>query len=72
MNISEFYDLHDLSPESFLEHSKKFEIDEDLAIQYRNAKFLDGPGAGSLDEECDAACKRMFFCETTANDYDQS
>jgi len=62
--------MKDLSPRSFQEHSMRIFREEKVAMQYRNNRFLEGPGV-NVTEPCDYDCRMDMFCQTTANDYDE-
>jgi hypothetical protein len=40
-------------------------------MEYRNHRYLDGPGIKNLTEGCDIDCRNEFYCQTTSNDYDE-
>jgi hypothetical protein len=65
------YNLKDLSPQSFLDHSY-FQIlrNETGAMEYRNHRYIDGPGV-DLTSGCDMDCRMIFYCQTVANEYDE-
>lgn len=65
------YNLKDLSPQSFLDHSYfQIQRNETAAMEYRNHRFIDGPGV-NLEDGCDWACRMIFYCQTVANEYDE-
>jgi hypothetical protein len=69
-NYTETYNLPDMSPQSFYDHSMQIYYNQSAAIQYRTNRFLGGPGAG-IGTDCDWGCRMIFFCQTMANDYDE-
>lgn len=69
-NYTETYNLPDLSPQSFLEHSELMFRNETAAIQYRNHRYIDGPGQNPTDP-CDRKCMMEMYCQTVSNDYDE-
>ena len=71
-NYKDYFHLSDLSPKSFMDHSlNQIWKNETAAIEYRNHKWLDGPGVSKYEEGCDIDCRNEFYCETTSNDYDE-
>ena len=70
-DVKEYYNMSDLSPQSYWEHSRQIFYNEEAAIKYRNNRWLNGPGAGDLTAGCDYACRMIFYCETMAGDYDE-
>ena len=69
MSYREDYNLTDLSPQSFYEHSKQIRTNETAAKQYRNNRFIGGPG-DNYTEPCDSKCRMGLWCQTTASDYE--
>jgi hypothetical protein len=70
-NYRDYFHLEDLSPKSFLDHANyQIFYNETAAIEYRRHRSIDGP-AGAGEYPCDAGCKRLFFCQTTCNGYDE-
>lgn len=69
-NYTQVYDMPDLSPKSFFAHSSKIFFEEDAAKQYRNHRYIDGPGVDTTSE-CNIACRRIMYCQTVSNDYDE-
>jgi hypothetical protein len=66
----DYFHLQDLSPQSFYDHAHyQIQLNETAAIEYRRHRALDGPG-GAGTYPCDDGCKTLFFCQTTANGYD--
>lgn len=64
------YQLKDLSPASFWEHSQKIFREEKVAMQYRNNRYLGGPGQNPTDP-CGFECRTSYYCQTVADDYDE-
>ena len=62
--LTEVYDLHDLSPSSFLDLANRFEDDLELVKVYKRNMFQGGPGF-KPDWECDDSCKKLLSCRTS-------
>ena len=69
-NYTSTYNLDDLSPQSMFDLSNKIFYDEETAKQYRNHRYIDGPG---VDKEsgCDFQCRMVMYCQTVSNDHDE-
>lgn len=65
-DYKQLYNLTDLSPESFFGLSKQIYDDEEVAKQYRNHRYIDGPreDGGGLDAPCgfDTSCRLDMYC----------
>jgi len=59
--LTELYDMPDLSPHSFDDLSLRLRQDADLALVFERAKTAFGPNP--LDE-CDKQCRRYLHCNT--------
>ena len=70
-NYTQTYEMEDLSPQSFFAHSEKMYYNESVARQYRNHRYIDGPGVESY-LKCNTECRRIMYCQTVSNDYDES
>lgn len=70
-NYTQTYDMPDLSPKSFFAVSRQIYTNEEVAEKYRNHRYIDGPGANS-NSTCDINCRRIMYCQTVSNDYDES
>ena len=69
-NYIDEYNLPDMSPQSFMDHSNKIYQDEAAAIQYRTNRYVGGPGQ---DPSAPLSFKdRMeLYCQTISNDFDE-
>jgi len=68
-NYLETYNMPDMSPQSFYDHSKEIFYNVTAAKEYASHRFIDGPG-GQIGK-CDYNCRMIFYCQTMANDYDE-
>lgn len=69
-NYRDYFHLEDLSPKSFWDHANyQIFYNETACIEYRRHRSIDGP-AGAGDYPCDQFMRRMFFCQTTTDGYD--
>lgn len=69
-NYTEEYGMKDLSPQSFWEVSQEIFYNETMAKEYRNHRYIGGPGVDK-DSECNYECRVIFYCQTSSNDYDE-
>lgn len=63
--------LEDLSPQSIYDYAHQVLRNEEVAKEYRNHKYVGGPG-DDPEAPCDTFCREMLFCEITSNDFDES
>uniref|UniRef100_A0A7S3NZK7 Sphingomyelin phosphodiesterase C-terminal domain-containing protein n=1 Tax=Euplotes crassus TaxID=5936 RepID=A0A7S3NZK7_EUPCR len=65
------YEMKDLSPQSFLDLSKRFMDEEDLTLIYSRNMFAGGPGS-LVGKGCNAHCRRLFSCRTSNSVFSDS
>lgn len=70
-NYRDIMNLEDLSPQSIYNYAHEVLRDEEVAKNYRNHRYLEGPGADQ-DAPCDYLCRIIYFCQITSNDFDES
>lgn len=58
--MTEYYNLPDLSPQSFDELSERFKDDEELALKYLNTKGQNSPKL--VHSSCDESCRLSVYC----------
>jgi sphingomyelin phosphodiesterase len=66
--MSQTYGMKDLSPQSFLDLTERFNSDEELAKKYLIHKHAHGSGADKIIG-CDQKCRRMLSCFTSHAHY---
>eukprot|EP00345_Euplotes_harpa_P014290 CAMPEP_0168352526 /NCGR_PEP_ID=MMETSP0213-20121227/22640_1 /TAXON_ID=151035 /ORGANISM="Euplotes harpa, Strain FSP1.4" /LENGTH=520 /DNA_ID=CAMNT_0008363827 /DNA_START=173 /DNA_END=1731 /DNA_ORIENTATION=+ len=62
------YNLHDLSPNSFLNLTSRFRTDEAIALKYENNKSARGV-ASPVSNGCDDECRKALACHTSNSVY---
>jgi len=71
--ISEEYEIPDLSPTSMLYLSSRIKVDDSLASKYMINMLAHGKGSDAyVKDGCDTKCRRMASCMTSFSDYRQS
>ena len=70
-NYTRDYEMPDLSPKSFFEHSEQIYYNETIARQYRNQRNINSP-VTHPESVCNEDCRRVMYCQTVSNDYDES
>jgi len=65
------YGLKDMSPSTFFSHSEKILYNETACQQYRNNRYVGGPGIKDPTEPCAFEMRLSFHCQTIAADYDE-
>eukprot|EP00347_Sterkiella_histriomuscorum_P022876 403336826 len=60
--MTEHYDMKDLSPSSFVDLSNRFLANETTALRYQLTKSL--WGLQTYQPDCDADCRKSIYCQT--------
>lgn len=66
--MSQLYDMPDLSPASFDELSMRLVTEKKLAYVFERAKSAFGPQM-LLGDDCDQKCRMQLFCSTSFSVY---
>jgi len=68
-NYRDYFNITDLSPQSWYNHSQLILNNEEVAVRYLAHEFVGGPGHGNGTDSCDADCRLQLYCETTSSEY---
>ncbi|CDW84712.1 saposin b domain-containing protein [Stylonychia lemnae] len=67
--MTEFYGMKDLSPQSFDDLSNRILEDEKTALKYTRISTQDGPDPETHLEKCDQNCRKELYCNTRSSTY---
>lgn len=70
LNYTQEYNLPDMSPQSFYDHSQKIYANNAACVQYRTNRYLGHP-AVDPSVPCTFEEKMELYCQTVSNDFDE-
>ena len=69
-NYRDFFNLTDLSPQSFHKQAEHMYFDSDASAAYRDFRWVGGPSTWNPGP-CDYKCRLEYYCQVVSGDYDE-